>query len=517
MNIISQHSCLYSLPGILDAWSQSSGPMTVPSGTPLPPPPDTKSQTSTQIPGPENHPSGKCPGDTSLILEWTLKTESTDAGDIRTRTMLLLYAVTTCAIFAGFSSGLGAGGIIFWYDGSQPINIISVLSSLVVAPGLLLLPTILLGICSLVMRGFQINRTLPSLLILSKPLHRAISRITPKCRDVFEKATTLTAFHMALYGKVESLFLSVTLQLFTLSFLLGASGYGTWKMVTTDLAFCWAATPSLITPSLVQEVTSALALPWSFVIPAAVPSLQLVENTRYYRLHTPLRTSLEYDPAIMGQWWAFLILTIFTWAILPRLIMLAITLSRYKNVVSYTLLHLPHVPALLSELRPGELHTTVISKKNNNPRPKTRQILTDNLDTTPIQIPPVTADSRIILWSMRDLDLDLVTLLPQLTQLSPMHAGGTTSTSEDSAITESIENTPCLDLIILIVKSWEPPLMEFLDFIKDLRKATKKTTPIYVVPLTLGDDRMGNLVWSKILGKLADPWIHVTRSLSISK
>jgi hypothetical protein len=346
-------------------------------------------------------------------------------------------------------------------------------------------------------------------------LHSAISRVIPGTRDFLERANSLTAFHLALYGKVESLYLSLSLQLFTLCLLIGASGYATWKMLTTDLAFCWSATPALITPSLVQNATSILALPWSFLFPAAVPSLQLIESTRYYRLHAPLRSSLEYDPVTMGQWWAFLILTIISWALIPRIILLLITLRRYKNVVSYTILRLPHAAALLSELRPGAVHTTIPSERSTNQLPQGAKNLSDKSHTILIQIPPVTANSKVILWSMEDMGLDLSRVLPQLSPCSPLHAGGTAPTSKDQAITDSVSSTAQLDLIVILVKAWEPPLLEFMDFISELRQATKRTTPMYVIPLTLYKDEKGNSIWNEVLGKLSDPWIHVTRSLSI--
>jgi hypothetical protein len=511
MNIISRHSCLYSLPSILDAWSPSTGPNRT-----RPASPEVGVRTGPRIPDRERLLSEKSPSDSSLILQWAQSTESASKAEIRTRTALFLHSVPACAIFVGFSAGLGAGAAIFWYDGSQPINILSVLSSLVLAPALLLLPAILLGIFAPVMRRFQIKRSAPFIPILSKPLRSAISRMIPESRELFATATTLTAFHFSLYGKVEALYLSLTSQLFTLCFLLGSGGYGIWKMITTDLAFCWSATPALITPALVQQATSVLALPWSFLDPAAAPSLQLIEKTRYYRLHAPLRSSLEYDPAVMGQWWAFLVLTIITWTVLPRLILLLTTLVRYKNVVSYTLLHLPHVPALLAELRPDAFHTTVTPEMSDKPQPRNRENFTDNSDTPPIQIPPATTNSKIILWSMQDLDLNLRTLLPQVSQLSPIHAGGTTSTSEESALLNSVSKITQLDLFIILVKSWEPPLLEFLDFIGDLRKVTQRTTPIFIVPIALDKEATENMVWTRVLGRLADPWIHVTRPLSIS-
>lgn len=561
MNIISRHSYLYFLPSVLNSWSNSPAASTY-----QPPSPDLRNRSVTSLPEPESCPSGKHdPGengtstrssdcsksrkksylqmrgptlpckehkkacdkeieqpnervpDASLILAWAQKCEPPSTAENRTRTTLFLHCITACAAIAGLSAGLGTGAAVFWYDGSQPINILAVLSSLVLAPALLLIPTILLKIGSLVMRRFQIKRATPSVPALSKALRATISKILPQGRELFTKASTLTAFHLALYGKVEALYLSLMSQLFTLSLLFAAGGYGTWKMITTDLAFCWSATPALITPALVQYTTSILAIPWSFLDAAATPSLQLIEKTRYYRFHAPLPSALVYDPAVMGEWWAFLILTILTWAVLPRLILLLITYAHYAKAISYTLRHLPHVPALLAELRPGGVYTTNTPDRSAQASTPQRQNITDNLDTALIQIPSVTASSKIIAWAIQDLNPNLLTLPPQLSHISPTHAGGTTPTSEELAVIEAVGNAPPPDVILILVKSWEPPLLEFIDFLSDLRKATQKTTPIYVIPLTLDREKADNTVWIKVLGKLADPWIHVTSSLSISK
>jgi len=40
----------------------------------------------------------------------------------------------------------------------------------------------------------------------------------------------------------------------------------------------------------------------------------------------------------------------------------------------------------------------------------------------------------------------------------------------------------------VVVKAWEPPLLEFLDFISDLRMAVAKNRQILIVPVSISED-----------------------------
>ena len=40
----------------------------------------------------------------------------------------------------------------------------------------------------------------------------------------------------------------------------------------------------------------------------------------------------------------------------------------------------------------------------------------------------------------------------------------------------------------MVVKAWEPPLLEFLDFISELRTAVGKDRQILVVPVSISED-----------------------------
>ncbi len=70
--------------------------------------------------------------------------------------------------------------------------------------------------------------------------------------------------------------------------------------------------------------------------------------------------------------------------------------------------------------------------------------------------------------------------------------------------------------IMLLVKSWEPPMAEFKDFIHDLRQQVGKGRPVAVVPVGIGSssvplspDAENGAVWATVVKQLGDPWTFI--------
>jgi hypothetical protein len=66
------------------------------------------------------------------------------------------------------------------------------------------------------------------------------------------------------------------------------------------------------------------------------------------------------------------------------------------------------------------------------------------------------------------------------------------------------------------VKSWEPPLDEFLDFIGDVRRSLPPEAPVVVSPLGAGPESFPVPppareleIWREKLKSLGDPWLTV--------
>lgn len=86
----------------------------------------------------------------------------------------------------------------------------------------------------------------------------------------------------------------------------------------TDLAFGWSST--LVDDAhSVAIISRALAAPWAWCWPGAVPSFELVEVTRYARIQ-PQATQAY----MAGGWWQFLLASLLFYNLLPRLFLAVI-------------------------------------------------------------------------------------------------------------------------------------------------------------------------------------------------
>ncbi|MEJ2177046.1 MAG: DUF2868 domain-containing protein, partial [Gammaproteobacteria bacterium] len=90
-------------------------------------------------------------------------------------------------------------------------------------------------------------------------------------------------------------------------------------------------------------------------------------------------------------------------------------------------------------------------------------------------------------------------------------AGGHQTLSEDRDIVRHIaKHRP--KGVGVVVKAWESPMLEFLDFVTSLRQNIDPACPIIVllsaIPGTKIDTRQLE-VWEASLGKLSDPALYV--------
>lgn len=105
---------------------------------------------------------------------------------------------------------------------------------------------------------------------------------------------------------------SVLAQQFGLAFSLGLLLCFGVYLLLTDLAFGWATTLEF-TAQGIHRVTGLLATPWHGLWPGAVPSLELIQNTRVFRTTEPGFQSLA------RAWWPFLLMNLVCYNLLPRL------------------------------------------------------------------------------------------------------------------------------------------------------------------------------------------------------
>jgi hypothetical protein len=89
-------------------------------------------------------------------------------------------------------------------------------------------------------------------------------------------------------------------------------------------------------------------------------------------------------------------------------------------------------------------------------------------------------------------------------------AGGTRTTDQDNATIVSLCNLKP-EGVAVIVKSWEPPLLEFLDFIHSMREQCNRQQPIIILLWGGRDgvDGRDRETWQLTLRQLKDPDLHI--------
>lgn len=95
-------------------------------------------------------------------------------------------------------------------------------------------------------------------------------------------------------------------------------------LLFTDLAFGWSST-LIDQAQVVTRITDILATPWQWFWPAAVPSAELVEATRYVRINPQAG-----DTQWAGGWWQFLLASLLVYNLLPRLLLTSVIAFRLR-------------------------------------------------------------------------------------------------------------------------------------------------------------------------------------------
>lgn len=325
-------------------------------------------------------------------------------------------------------------GLLF-YDGSQQINV-TVIIGFVALQGLLALATTVQALV-----GWQ-----PWGRLLSPG--RATHRPTTALDLLQPQLAACTAQQTAL--------------VFTLAGLLTLLA----MVVVQDLAFGWSTTLRTSADSY-GALVQGLARPWSLLWPAAVPSMELVEQTQFFRLGDP-RVS---EPARYGDWWPFVCMFWLTYAVLPRLL-LTVFARVHLRMQARRLLRLhPGRPSLMHRFATPTVETTGASGESQ----------TVPLHQPEDQLHSLPASSALIRWAGAARDADAVRTLLEGPSPLIVDAGGTASLTEDRAVLDELAERP--GPVILLTRAWEPPTGELADFIQEARRCWSRNRLLALVPI----------------------------------
>jgi hypothetical protein len=304
--------------------------------------------------------------------------------------------------------------------------------------------------------------------------NRLAANLSADRRNQAELTLAVIAGKKRTYGLLFFLPVFILTQLFALGFNLGLLGATLFKVVTADIAFGWQSTLQL-SSAAVYSLVQKIALPWSWALQGdiAFPSLAQIEGSRIilkegiYYLSTPDLVS----------WWPFLCFAVAVYGLLPRfLLFLAATAAKGKYLASldfrqgiYEQLLLRMTTPLVSSRGSGLNKKDVPADEKTPDHDKSEFTARTGMNEARellVMIPDEIFDScqreeieavvnRGSVYDIREIiriNQDYESDLEVLESLGKMNRRKDTD-------------------ILIIQEAWQPPIMEYIHFIKQVRLA----------------------------------------------
>jgi hypothetical protein len=396
-----------------------------------------------------------------------------------------LYNITlilgVIAFIFGFVSGVG----LLSYSGHEPVNIIYFIAMVVFLP----LFTMFLTLISM----FRANSS-QSLLIHISPafwMEKIVALFPKRVEDNLKNLKInplLSNWIIIRRSQIVALFFSFGL-LFSL---LGV-------VATKDIAFAWSTTLNISAESF-HSFLNTLALPWQYFFPSAVPSVELIEQSQYFRLGDKLSQEMINNASKLGEWWKFLLFATLFYAIVLRFIVYVLASFGLKRAIKKSFLTLDGVERLLKDMNEPIISTNA---------PKNEQKFVQQSSKYGQKVDSLDASYDFVLgWAIPKSSL--VAIADSMSVLTPkfFEVGGGNSLDEDNEIVHLAHGE-----ILLYVKAWEPPIMDFMDFLDSLSSSVDK---IVVYPIgTKNDEYKTNSkevsVWARKLSTLNSKKVWLKR------
>lgn len=442
------------------------------------------------------------------VRSWWQRLDTVKPGEAGLRFARARSLATLAISVIAITLGAGLAIAVLRYDGQYPVNVATALALLVGVPVLLLLMTLLLlpghlpGFGGLQRAVATINAgNLATALFNRISGHDSASPHIGWPRGHGGPAARFSKWQLIVWSQWAALCFSAS-ALVT-SFAL---------VVFTDLAFGWSTTLE-VTAAEASDIAAIISWPWAEFFPDAVPSATLVEESRYFRLgnrlgnHLGNAESSSIPAARLTGWWPFLLMSLIVYCIVPRFALWLFARARLSSATRLMLLDHPEVRALIDRM-----NSTVVDLND------------DGSEEAPIaggpkQRPPpglrFTDAAIAISWNGALTDADQW-VREHLPGGGLLEAGGMRRIMDDDKVLASLDARKASS-VVLFTKAWEPPLLDFQDFVEKLRAHLGNQASIVVVPLGINgaaanaDDL---IAWDHGITRLGDPRVYVHEMVS---
>jgi hypothetical protein len=437
------------------------------------------------------------------VAAWLDRLRPAAPGDPGERAEQAHRALSVGLAVLGALIGAGTAAALFHYDGGHPVNVVRVLAVFVGMQLALLVVTLVASL------PHRLRDTIPGVAALRDALaifsparwQLASLRFLPgPQREAAQRLSGMLARQRRLYGEVEKWWLLSGSQWFGVSFNLGALAMLLSLVAFTDLAFAWSTTLA-VSEAAFLRIATGLALPWSVLWPDALPSAELVASTQYFR------ASGQHSVSASAAWWPFLLACMLVYGLLPRLAVLVFARWRLEVAVRRACRRVPGVAALHDRLESRLVETGAeVAESPGSPSPP---VLVES------EVGLASGACHVLAWSgFPLLDAEAVARALGVEVLSFQVAGQGALENDAEALRALVAcggDAP----VLVLAKAWEPPVLELLDFLGELRRAVGDGRAIVVAPLARVGDRLGAPAardatqWCRAVDRLADPWTSV--------
>lgn len=307
--------------------------------------------------------------------------------------------------------------------------------------------------------------------------------------------------HERLYARARRVQLFVWSQAIGFGFAVGATLATIFFVVFTDLAFGWSTTLD-VEASKVHALAKALATPWSAIWTEAVPSFDLVETTRHFRAGSEPTQAHFVDPIRYGGWWPFLVMALTCYSLAPRVVALGLGARRLGDESGRAIAHTPGVERLLERLT-----TPLVESKAPEAEGTIGHAGEGALPLEEVHgwwARQGQESAMAIAWAESIEDATLLRAFAT-EEMKVRDAGGRRTLAEDAECTT--EAGECAGAVMVCVRAFEPPMLEVLDFLADLRSSIGASRSLGV--LLLEGDEADRATWAIKLATLGDPGLVV--------
>ena len=378
-----------------------------------------------------------------------------------------------------FLAGLFSGAALLSYSGRAPVNVVYYLALAVGIP----LLTMGLAILSMLRAGHAHNA-----LVHLSPASWLSGLLALLPFQMQEKVQNIR-FHPRLANWLVIERSQMMAWWFAVGLLLALIGI----VVTQDVAFAWSTTLS-VTPEAFHRLTEWIALPWRAWLPDAVPSLDLIAQSQYFRLGGKLDAEMVHHAADLGAWWRFLAMATAVYAVGLRLLMWLAARLGLRRATDQAILALEGVSQVLTEMNTPIVHTASPEEEARfTPGSGHYPYVTAALD--PFY-------DHALGWAM---EAETIRVILDGLEVEAEHIadpGGSRTLDEDAAILDQTQGS-----VLLLVKAWEPPTMDGLDFVEALMGVAERITiaPIGTPDSAYRAEPDDRAIWSRKLKTIANP------------